>query len=329
MLLKYDDTPKLGLPHMGHRTGKNLHYYRFDVVPWLVHDVTGRRKEYFYTPYGSQGKGANRLITMLHSVLRRAKEDYGHERHKARKLVLIADSASDNKNNEMFMYCTSLVDNGWFDEIELVFGPVGHTHNGIDATHKIHNVDVGLYFAGDLGHWISNFPKAFHKDIPDAVIVNEVLDWTAYFKDHFRRLSGFWNKPNDPVPARGIRIARDGTGGTAVTFKLDPALEKRWRGADGFPVGVDSPGFYVRLSHPTGRPTAIQAWSGENGDARRSQAGKTSVTCSPNRGRRPLRRRSARAPCSTTTTPPQRARSPSPPGTTPPSSEEKSGGWPR
>ena len=31
MLLKYDDTPnlKLGLPHMGQRTGKNLHYYRF------------------------------------------------------------------------------------------------------------------------------------------------------------------------------------------------------------------------------------------------------------------------------------------------------------
>jgi hypothetical protein len=29
--------------------------------------------------------------------------------------------------------------------------PVGHTHNGIDAIHKIHNQNLGNFVAGTLG----------------------------------------------------------------------------------------------------------------------------------------------------------------------------------
>lgn len=46
---------------------------------------------------------------------------------------------------------------GWYDEVLLLYGPVGHTHNGIDADHKIHNQDLGAYTAGTLGEWVSKY----------------------------------------------------------------------------------------------------------------------------------------------------------------------------
>jgi hypothetical protein len=36
----------------------------------------------------------------------------------------------------------------WYDEILFLFGPPGHTHNGIDATHNLHNNGLGRYFYG-------------------------------------------------------------------------------------------------------------------------------------------------------------------------------------
>jgi hypothetical protein len=31
-----------------------------------------------------------------------------------------------------------------YDEVLFLYGPVGHTHNGIDAKHKTHNQNLGL-----------------------------------------------------------------------------------------------------------------------------------------------------------------------------------------
>ena len=31
-----------------------------------------------------------------------------------------------------------------YDSILFLYGPVGHTHNGIDAKHKTHNQNLGL-----------------------------------------------------------------------------------------------------------------------------------------------------------------------------------------
>jgi hypothetical protein len=57
----------------------------------------------------------------------------------ARRLVLTGDNCSENKNNTVFAFCAHLVAVGWFDRVELVFGPVGHTHGGIDQPHFVHN----------------------------------------------------------------------------------------------------------------------------------------------------------------------------------------------
>ena len=70
---------------------------------------------------------------------------------KAKTLVLIGDNYSENKSNVTLDFACELVmqgasialcsfvqhSTGWFDEVQLLFGPVGHTHNGVDAVHKV------------------------------------------------------------------------------------------------------------------------------------------------------------------------------------------------
>lgn len=58
---------------------------------------------------------------------------------------------SENKNNTNLAWASMLVAKGWKDVIDFMFGPVGHTHNRIDAWHKIHNQDVGQYYSATLG----------------------------------------------------------------------------------------------------------------------------------------------------------------------------------
>jgi hypothetical protein len=48
-------------------------------------------------------------------------------------------------------WASVLVQKGWKDIIDFVFGPVGHTHNGIDAWHKLHNQNVKQFYSGSLG----------------------------------------------------------------------------------------------------------------------------------------------------------------------------------
>ena len=40
----------------------------------------------------------------------------------------------------VFACYSDMVAAGCFDSVELPFGPVGHTHNGLDAVHKIYSV---------------------------------------------------------------------------------------------------------------------------------------------------------------------------------------------
>jgi len=260
LLVMHDGTTCLGLPRLTHRTIKNLDHTRFEVTPWLAMDHSAGLKDYIYSLTSSTTKDANTLISQVHAVLRRAKSDYTHPRHKARLLTLVADSAAENKNNTLLAYCTDLVNNGWFDEIHLLFGPVGHTHNGVDASHKIHNQDVGAYVSGDLGQFVQNYVKGFNgtnsggNQHPRASILGKTLNWTAYYAPVLRRIKGFTKSKNDPIMVRGFRIMKQADGTTDVTWKVDPALESEWRGSSGFPKTT---GFHMLTSQPTGLPTEI------------------------------------------------------------------------
>ena len=157
-VIMHDATGALGLPKMRHRVSKGLNPSRFEVVPWLGIDYSQRKRmDYIYAPKLHTVKDVNYLLSMLHPMIRRTKSDYTKENYKARHLIVIADSASENKGNTIFAYYADMVDAGWYDSVELFFGPVGHTHNGVDAVHKIHNVNLGGMFSGDLGHLVHNY----------------------------------------------------------------------------------------------------------------------------------------------------------------------------
>ena len=257
IVIMHDGTESLGLPRMTNRTLKNMDPTRFHVVPWLGEDHTAQRKDYIYSVKNAFPKDSNTLISQIHAMIRRAKSDYKHPRHKARKLILIADSASENKNNILFAYLTDLVENKWFDEVELLFGPVGHTHNGVDACHKIHNQNVGGCSSGDIGHHVQNFPKGYSgQDTirPEASFLTRTVDWIAYYDSCLRKIAGFTKTKNDPHMVRGFRIARQRDNTVSLTWKMDPAIEDTWRGADGF---GGSTGFYLLKSAPAGLPNFV------------------------------------------------------------------------
>ena len=255
ILIVHDGTQKLGLPRMTRRTIKNLNPARFDVVPWMSHDVAGGRSDYIYAPNASTSKSTNYLISQFHAVVLRAKSDYKDARHRARKLTVIADSASENKNNTILAYYSDMVASGWFDEVELLFGPVGHTHNGVDATHKIHNVDVARHTSGDLGHFVHHYASGFSGQsslpTPDASILARIVDWKGYYAPFLRNIAGFTKTKGDPIMVRGFKIAKTTNGSVDVRWKCDPANESEWRGQSGF---GNTAGFNMLLAVPRGLP---------------------------------------------------------------------------
>ena len=136
-VLSYDDTKFMSFPRLTNRPIKAQGHAGFRVVPWLLTNHGTGKQDYVYMPKGKWKKGANRLITLLHATVSAIKSDVNHPQHKARRLICIADNFGENKNKEILAWIADLVLNKWFDSVELLFGEVGHTHNGNDATHKV------------------------------------------------------------------------------------------------------------------------------------------------------------------------------------------------
>jgi len=164
----------------------------------------------------------------VHAVIRRIKSDYTKPGYRARKLYFIADSASENKNNTLFAYGTDMVRHKWVDEVQLLFGPVGHTHNGVDAAHKIHNQNVGANVSGDLGHFVQNYPNGFTSECsrPNANLINRTLDWTKYYAPHMRKIAGFTKTKYYPHAVRGFRIMRESGGNVSLKWKVRTYIQR-------------------------------------------------------------------------------------------------------
>jgi len=157
----FDDTSTLKMPHLSNRDVKGMPEYRFEVIPFNLTNHGASRNYYFYTVKKRFQKGANRLATNLYHVMRtiKGKDDADcNEAEKqqkfARRVVLMCDNYAENKNNYIFAYGADLVFRLWFDEVEILFGEVGHTHNGNDAVHWVHNDIVGNYESVTLMDYI-------------------------------------------------------------------------------------------------------------------------------------------------------------------------------
>jgi hypothetical protein len=68
-------------------------------------------------------KGANRWCTMMYHTLKTLKES-GTPAARARHLVMVGDNYAENKNNTNLDFCSEMVQRGWFDTIELLYGYV-------------------------------------------------------------------------------------------------------------------------------------------------------------------------------------------------------------
>ena len=137
-----------------------------------------------------------------------------------------------------------------------MFGLVGHTHNGVDANHKIHNQNVGSQVSGDLGHFVANYPKGFTGHAskrPKASFLAEILDWKEYYSPVLRNIEGFLKSQHSGA-IRGFRFAKGADKSVELTWKMDPALEDKWRGVGGFP---NTPGFYMLKGIPEGVPERV------------------------------------------------------------------------
>ena len=255
--LSFDATTAMHLPRLTNRPIKAFHKGGMGYTPWLITNHGRREKDYIYLPQGKWIKGGNYVITQVMAMLRRIKSDPSNPQHKARRLVMVADNAGENKNNTFLAFAADLVSQKWFDNVEFLFGEVGHTHNGNDATHKIHNQDLGNQESGDLGHliWNYRFPwkKAQHR--PRASILDVMFDWDAFYNDHKRPLSGFTKTSWDSLIVRAFKACRQRSGIVEILWKVDPATDKYWRGEDGY----QSHGFHMLKSIPLGAPLEIAA----------------------------------------------------------------------
>jgi hypothetical protein len=148
---------------------------------------------------------------------------------------------------------------GWYDVIELVYGPPGHTHNGGDQQHQIHNEVLGNFTSPTFAHFIARYPQAWRQEHtrPTPCVLDVQYDWDAYYKPFVNPIGGFTKTEPDPLACRGFQFARGADGIVAMKWKTK-AESGEWRGADG---QVGTAGFVVLKGLPRGAPGLIEPLS--------------------------------------------------------------------
>jgi hypothetical protein len=256
VLIQYDDTSSLGVPKLSNRDIKNLTVSRFHVIPFNICNYASGESAYIYTIKNRYPKGGNRLCTTLYHILRKIK--FGtHECRNARTLYLHADNASENKNNVFLTFLSELVHKGWYDRIILEFGPPGHTHNGRDAVHHIHNRIAGNFFSFTLGEFKSKWIHAWRKadTMPTAVVCDVQYDLAQRYEG-FPTLSGHTNTKFDNKAVYAFKVERGTTNNIEIQWKSKPT-DSKWLGVD---HQVGTPGFVLLNRIPVPKfPNVIPA----------------------------------------------------------------------
>jgi hypothetical protein len=264
IVLSYDDTQAVGLPRFTNRDIKNLTNIKMRVIPFNLQNHGLHENYYFYTVYNMYSKGGNRLCSLLYHYLRRLKymeppqgetlNVYGQR--KARKLTLIGDNYGENKNNILFAFCSELVMRRWFDVIYLFYGPVGHTHNGNDAVHYIHNQIAGNQNSVTLAEFFHAFRVAWKTDRtrPQPVILDVVYDWENYYEGYSESISCFQRSKTQETYCRGFKFEKNTSGVVEMRVKGSPN-DPKWYGQDANSL---APGFVVLKTLPMKAPRIIE-----------------------------------------------------------------------
>ena len=148
--------------------------------------------------------------------------------------------------------CSELLLRKWFDEIELLFGPVGHTHNGNDAVHYIHNQIAGNYNSVTPAELFHNYQYAWHTERtrPQPIIVETQYAWSERYKPFVNNVSGFTKTINNPDYIRSFRFSWNDAMTVVMHIKGSP-MDITWYGIDSIPNG---PGFVCLRGAPPAYP---------------------------------------------------------------------------
>ena len=254
-----DDTSCLGLPKFTVRDLKNLTRSRFDVIPFNITNYSLPENAYVYTCKQGWQKGANRLCTILYLYIRRVKYNTTFACSRADELVIHADNFSENKNNDLFFFLCELVYRCWFKTIRLEYGPPGHTHNGNDAVHAIHNMVAGNFTSLTLGEFVKAWPYSWRKEntMPVPVVAEVQYDFISRYKhcDNTERLAGFTKTASDPQSVSAWKFQwSDTVAQTVEVLWKKNACDLNWRGED---LQPNTAGFVILPQVPAGAPSLL------------------------------------------------------------------------
>ena len=143
----------------------------------------------------------------------------------------MADNFAENKNNDMFAFADELVQRGWFQEVQMLFGPVGHTHNGNDAVHYVHNQIAGNYVSITPAELFNNDKHAWPNERarPTPVIVETQWAWKERYKHCIQPVAGFTNTKEDKAYVRAFRFAKNEDNAVEMHVKGSPS-QPHWCG---------------------------------------------------------------------------------------------------
>jgi hypothetical protein len=250
-----DDTTGVGYPHFTNRDRKSVAgRRRFEMTPWLCMDEARQEQMYVYSQ-GGYSKGGNRWCTQMYLVIKALKES-GTPAADARTCVIIGDNYSENKNNVDFAFCNELIMRGWYDNVYLYYGPVGHTHNGVDSVHHVHNQSACNYVLGTPADLANMFQQTWQEMTrPSFHILEKQLHWKKYYQHHFAKIKGFTKTKKDPLTVHGFRFKRAKESGTIeMHWKEVPSDSAPWRGIGNVREGT---GYRILRSRPQGVPESV------------------------------------------------------------------------
>jgi hypothetical protein len=259
-VLSYDDTTAMGFPRPTNRAPKQMATDKVELVPWNCTNHGTGENIYVYDLKKKWRHGANRLCTNLYHIIRRIKlkddatcttAERGQK--VCRKLVLMGDNVSENKNNTLFAFCQHLVEIGWYDEVELLFGPVGHTHNGNDAVHFVHNNLVGNFVSITPAEFFIHYKDAWRneKTRPTPIVAEVQFNWDEYYAPFINPISNFANRgTKNPDYVRAFRFFKNFENECEMVIKGSPSAAV-WHGANSV---AGAPGFKMLNGVPDGCP---------------------------------------------------------------------------
>ncbi len=167
----------------------------------------------------------------------------------------------------MLAFGVELVLQGWYKEVELDFGEVGHNHNGHDAVHHKLNAYVGKLQAMTLGEEQANHDTVWAACKASAAVIQSfTYDWTArYDTPEYKRITGYYKSKTEKESVNVFLTHRGEKGDVEIVWKVH-AQDPTWLGHDGQPAanaydGSGSSGFIV-LAAPPQEDMRLQRTSG-------------------------------------------------------------------